>query len=119
MKFFSWRVLARSSPFSSEELMDELRDVLKRSKFKSALARKHQSVDGLVSQYVALVQLVQPVPLLASSVRDVEDVQVLEAALGGEAQVIVSGDDDLLSLRQAFGIAIMTAQAFLALHSGQ
>jgi len=114
--------LARSGQViavTSEELIDELRDVLKRSKFQSALTRRNQSVDNLVSQYTAFAQLVQPVPLPASLVSDVEDVQVLEAALGGGAQVVVSGDDDLLRLKQVSGITVMTAQSFWALHAGQ
>lgn len=45
--------------------------------------------------------------------RDPDDNRVLEAAVAGGADAIVSGDDDLLSLGEYEGIPIVTAVRFL------
>lgn len=47
--------------------------------------------------------------------RDKKDNMVLELAIEGNAILIVSGDDDLLSLNPFKGIQIITARAFLEL----
>ncbi len=44
--------------------------------------------------------------------RDVEDNAVLEAALAGHADCIVSGDQDLLSLGEFRGVSIVTPRQF-------
>ncbi len=43
--------------------------------------------------------------------RDTADNRLLEAALAGEAEMIVSGDEDLLVLRAFRGIPIVTPTA--------
>jgi len=45
--------------------------------------------------------------------RDPDDDRLLEAALAGEAEAIVTGDLDLLTLRRVGQIRIMTARDFL------
>ena len=45
--------------------------------------------------------------------RDPEDNKILEAALEGKADLIVSGDKDLLSLESCQGISIITPKEFL------
>ncbi len=50
--------------------------------------------------------------------RDPEDDAVLSAAIEGRADVIVTGDADLLALEEHEGIAIVTPRAFLDLLRG-
>ncbi len=45
--------------------------------------------------------------------RDPDDDKFLELALSGDADVIVSGDDDLLVLHPFRGIPILSCDAFL------
>jgi putative PIN family toxin of toxin-antitoxin system len=52
---------------------------------------------------------------LAGVVRDCDDDHVIAAAVEGGAKVIVTGDKDLLELREFRGIRIMTPAAFLGL----
>ena len=47
--------------------------------------------------------------------RDPDDDRVLEAAQAGHADFIVSGDRDLLDLREFVGIPILTPTGFLTL----
>ena len=50
--------------------------------------------------------------------RDPEDDAVLSAAVEGRANVIVTGDDDLLALKEYEGIAIVTPRVFLEVIAG-
>jgi putative PIN family toxin of toxin-antitoxin system len=56
---------------------------------------------------------VEPAPLERPISRDPSDDWVLATALSGEAEAIVSGDDDLLGLSSWRGIEILTPRRFL------
>lgn len=103
----------RVEAVTSEALVDELRDVLKRDKFHKFLQRLHQTPEALVAEYLRYTGVIEPAPVAPDAVRDLDDVKVLEAALGGQAAEIVSGDDDLLSLRAYAGIEIITVKEFI------
>lgn len=60
-----------------------------------------------------LADLVEDTGSVARVARDLDDDKVLAAAVEGRAEVIVSGDDDLLSLGEYEAIAIVTPRAFL------
>lgn len=97
---------------TSRPLLDELRETLS----KPRLAR-YVSATGLLpvemlQHYRRLATLVHARALAQRVSRDVDDDTVLACALAGRAGLIVSGDDDLLSLRSFSGIPIVAvAQA--------
>lgn len=62
-----------------------------------------------------LSEFVEP-ERLAVICRDPADQKYLEAAVGGRAQAIVSGDKDLMVLKVIQGIPILTPRAFLQGH---
>lgn len=99
---------------TSEALVDELREVLEREKFARYIERLKTSPAALVAAYLSYATVIQPVELPSDAVRDIEDVKVLEAAVGGKAICVVSGDDDLLSLKNYGDIVILNAREFLA-----
>jgi predicted nucleic acid-binding protein len=57
-----------------------------------------------------------PVSSTVRAWRDPRDDKFLELALDGEADWIVSGDQDLLVLHPFRGIPVLTPQAFLTAH---
>jgi uncharacterized protein len=57
---------------------------------------------------------VEPLALDKTVCRDPDDDWVLATALAGEAEAIVTGDDDLRSLRTFQGVAILTPREFIA-----
>lgn len=62
--------------------------------------------------------IVTPAPAVPVAVRDHKDAHILAAALGGEADYLVSGDDDLLTLAgdpRLGALQIVTIRAFLDL----
>jgi uncharacterized protein len=71
-----------------------------------------------LADLVALADLVQDTGGVAGVCRDPADDVVLAAAVLGRASAIVTGDADLLTLREHEGIVIVTPRAFLELIKG-
>jgi len=64
---------------------------------------------AILDRYSALATRVDPVPPAAPASRDVDDDHVLACALAAHADLIVSGDGDLLSLQSFQRIPIIAA----------
>lgn len=67
----------------------------------------------VVADIVALADLVEETATVSGVCRDPEDDRVLGAALEGRAAMIVTGDRDLLALKEHEGVRIMTPREFL------
>jgi putative PIN family toxin of toxin-antitoxin system len=102
-------VLGRIQLISSDALLKELEEVLQRPKFGKPIQQLGVQVSELFDGYAALVERVEPVDLDDHVCRDPDDDQVLAAAIGGQADLIVSGDQDLLVLGSYQGIEIVSA----------
>ncbi len=88
----------------------ELERVLSRPKFdKYVLPSKRVE---FLQDLVETIQFVDVTALILEC-RDSKDNQYLELAVSGNAECIITGDDDLLVLNPFRGIRILTAQAFL------
>lgn len=90
--------------------MAELADVLSRSKFDSYISmgeRRH--FFSLLARIVEMVPIVHSVHVC----RDHKDDHILELALNGAADLIVTGDRDLLSLDPFQKIPVLTPAAYL------
>ena len=97
---------------SSPALLAELADVLGRAKFDSILDQTHTSRERSLSQLRQLAEVVEPPPLSQPVCRDPDDDQVLALAIAAKAELIVSGDKDLLSLGHFESVPILApAQA--------
>jgi putative PIN family toxin of toxin-antitoxin system len=95
--------------YSSPALIDELAHTLHYQKFVQRMGRFGTTASALVAQYSALVTLVSPTQVPRVIEHDVDDDQVLAAAVAAQADLIVSGDrKHLLPLGSHAGIAIVT-----------
>jgi putative PIN family toxin of toxin-antitoxin system len=103
----------RITTFTSDELILELEDVLRRAKFVSRLASEGTTARTASLQYAALATLIQPPKFVAPICEDPDDDAVLECALSAAAEAIVSGDRHLLKLGSFRGIEIMPAGELL------
>jgi uncharacterized protein len=106
---------AEHSLCTSSELLAELEEVLNRKKFERPLAKTSSSAERLFEGVLALARVVKAAPLTQAVSRDKDDDAVLACALASSADLIVSGDDDLLVLGQFKGIPILPAREALAL----
>ena len=94
---------------TSRPLLAELGRVLT-LKFGWQPARAEEAVE----QLVRVARIVEPREVLFVVDADPADNRVLEAAVEGEVDAIVSGDSHLLGLVEWRGIAIRSPSAFLA-----
>lgn len=99
--------------FTSPVLLEELEDVLSREKFVARLAAANVTVQDLVSGYGALATVIEAEAIEPVILVDPDDDAVLACALSADAEVIVSGDGDLLDLKKHEDIRILTATEFL------
>ncbi len=86
------------------------------------LARRHKigpATRAALAAYTDLCEFVEPQPLARRVCRDKEDEVVLATALAGKADIIVTGDDDLLVLKKFHGTRILSPREFLELLAQQ
>jgi len=100
---------------TSRALLAELTRILQRSKFAKAIAVSGLPLDELVLGYAELATLVAPASIPPTVLNDPDDDHVLACALAAQAERIVSGDLDLLSLKVFREIPIVTAAEALRL----
>ncbi len=94
----------------SPAILHELRRVLTGSKFRYAQA----AADLVDAELREIAEIVEPETRLSVIAADPEDNRVLECAVEGGADVIVSGDRDLLALGRYAEIPVCRPQEFLA-----
>ena len=98
--------------FTSPILLAELADIFTREKLASAVKASGLSPDQLMQRYRRLAMVVHPERIPPTVLRDPDDDHVLACAITAKADLIVSGDSDLLDLKEYQGIRIVTpAQA--------
>ena len=92
----------------SPVLLAELADVINRPKFDSILLRSNTSRSHTLDELRRLAEVVEVPPLPQPVCRDPDDDEVLAAAIAGQVDLIVTGDDDLLCLKQFQNIPIFS-----------
>jgi uncharacterized protein len=97
----------------SEPLLEELADVLGRPRFRNKYHVSADDVSDILSLIVQEGEEVSPSDSIEAC-RDPKDNKVLEAAFFGQADVIVTGDEDLFALHPFEGIQVLSLTAFLA-----
>ncbi|TAM85362.1 MAG: putative toxin-antitoxin system toxin component, PIN family, partial [Candidimonas sp.] len=100
--------------YTSRVLLDELHDVLHRPRLAKPVAATGHSADQMVAHYRRIATLVNAHRLAAPVSRDTDDDAVLACAVAAQADLVVTGDDDLLVLRRYADIEIITAAAAIA-----
>ena len=95
---------------ASADTLRELMSKLLSPKFDPYVTRERR--DALLLRLAPLIEIVEVVQVVRAC-RDPSDDRFLEAAVNGRADVIVSGDRDLLELNPFQRIAILTPAAYL------
>ena len=105
--------LKRYTLVYSAPLFQEVRSVLHRARIRKRIRAYPADIDDVLSLVLQHGELVTPVhPITAC--RDPKDNMLLEVAVEGRADVIVSGDNDLLVLSPFEGIQVVSPAEFLA-----
>ena len=107
-------IARRFDLLTSEPLMRELRNVLSRPEWLNAL--EPSACHELLSTIGEAATFVIPTQRITAC-RDPEDDALLECALDGRADVLMTGDKDLLALTPFRGLRILRPSEFLRLLS--
>lgn len=97
---------------TSPAVMQEIGDVLQRK-----MGWDDIHTEQALKQIARVSEIVRPKKSLAI-VDDEPDNRILEAAIAGKAQFIISGDRHLLDLKDFKGIRIMNSSRFIRDHIG-
>jgi uncharacterized protein len=106
-------VLSEHHLIVPEVVAEELRRVLKRKLRVGAEALV--AVEAVLARCESIPRGATLCPI---EVRDPDDARVLADAIDGGAEVLVSGDDDLLSVAHESPIRILSPRAFMTLARG-
>lgn len=108
-----WRA-GGSVPLASRASVEELKRILAYSKF-------HLSSDGLLellADYLPYCEVLDPAEGCSIRCRDIKDQPFLDLAHCGKAEILISGDDDLLVLAGQTEFVIETPEAYRRRISG-
>jgi putative PIN family toxin of toxin-antitoxin system len=92
---------------TSPALLAELAEVMNRPKFQAILVRSNTDPHQTLGELRRLVEIIDPPPLPAPVSRDPSDDEVLALAAASQADLIITGDADLLTLGSHAGIPII------------
>lgn len=100
--------------YLSASVLAEFTEVIQREKFRPRLEQRGRSVEAILTRFGAVAVVVKPAVIAApASLRDPDDIHVLACAVAANADVIVTGDEDLLVLESFEGIPILKVRATL------
>ena len=105
----------RSLSAQVADTLRELIETLLSPKFDRYVSRPRR--EALLDRLAPIVEIVEIVQQVRAC-RDPKDDKFLGLAVNGQANVIVTGDDDLLSLHPFRGIDILPPAAYLERHPG-
>jgi len=103
----------RFTPIYSTPMMLEVTEVLSRPKIQEKYHVQPDDITALINLVRLRGELVIPKKTITAC-RDPKDNKFLEAALAGNADAIVTGDDDLLVLNTFEGIDILRPAELIA-----
>lgn len=99
---------------TSPALLAELGEVIRRPKFHAILVRSRTDPEWALGELPRLAEIVEPPSLPAQVSRDPDDDAVLALAAASHADIIISGDTDLVTLGTHAGIPIIDPAAAIA-----
>src|SRR6266540_3388543 len=105
------KAVTKAQLIATTETLRELIGNLHSPKFDRYVRRERR--DALLERVASLVEIIAVLQPIRAS-RDPKDDKFLEAAVNGRANVLVTGDRDLLDLNPFRGIAIVTPADYLA-----
>lgn len=91
----------------SDFILAEVREKLDQ---KVRLPRPH--IKEIITYLKAMAEIVEPAPLAAGVCRDSDDLNIIDTAVSGGAELLVTGDADLLILKEFMGVNIVTPRGF-------
>ena len=105
-----------ASSFTSKEILEEIDAVIRRGKFEKHLSLAKTTADEVLAKITNLSTIIIGPKLIENVVKeDKSDDKFIECALNAKADIIVTGDEHLLKLKEYRNIKIMTTADALKL----
>jgi putative PIN family toxin of toxin-antitoxin system len=99
--------------YTSEAIREELLDVLQRPKFSQKLALLNSSAQEVVNRFISWVEVIEVGEVAKVVASDPDDDQIIACAKLANADFIISGDADILNLKDEISIPVVNAGQFL------
>src|SRR3989338_7617390 len=93
--------------YITSEILKEVEEVIKRPKFDRVMKNAGLTPDQIMQKIVSLPHLVIAPKITVKVCRDEKDNKFLECAKSAKADYLISGDEDLLSLKEYNGMFIV------------
>ena len=100
--------------FISEEIIEELEEILRRDFNESDDFIKEQV--RLIKEYAEVVEIKERVVIVKE---DFKDNKIIECAISASADFIISGDNHLLRINEYRGIKIISPREFIDMLAGE
>ena len=95
--------------YVSDEILYEVFSVMKRPKFNI----NHRQIIHFINSIKEIAHRVVILGMVKNVCRDSDDDKILECAVLANVDFIISGDNDLLSLKEFNGIPVITASEYI------
>ena len=102
----------------AQSLLTELVDVLNRPRIRDKYGLTEDDIKTVIALILLRGEAIKPQRQITIC-RDAKDDKFLEVAVAGNANAIVSGDEDLLVFNPFDGISIITPRVFLRMLTGE
>ena len=99
--------LQEKNIIASEPLLEEVRRVL-----LEKIQLPASKVESILELLVEQTEITKPTALKSNICRDPDDIKILATAQSGKADIIVTGDEDLLVLKKFDNILIVSPREF-------
>ena len=93
--------------FTSNEILNELRNVLQRRKISS------EKIDEIIAKMAKISELVRPIKKHKAVINDPKDDIFIDCAVATKADYIITKDKHILYLGEYMGTRIVTPREFL------
>lgn len=101
--------------YISKEILDEIADVIIRPKFRHVMLKANLTPEQILEKIISISQVVITTKIQIDICKDKKDNKFLECAEIAKVDYIVSGDDDLLTLKSYNNIQIVRTSQILKL----
>ena len=98
----------------TQPILEEIQEVLLRPKIRKRHQMTLEEIGDFCAQIEAFSVLIKPPEKSAKVSIDPDDIMFLDCALSGDAEFIVTGDKELLSLEKFGDTTILTPAKFLS-----
>ena len=111
-RLLGWAEAEELTLVTTPAIMEELREVLGRAKFRLRIRTLQTSVAELMESLLSVVEVIPDLAIEPVIKRDPDDDKILACAVAARAEWLISGDDHLLSVKRYKGIRIITPSQF-------